>query len=109
MADLKGHHETQGKRIRVLFNGAYIADSIATELVWEHKWYPHLYIPQKDVQTQYLSEPDQPKEAPEAVNGFAKSQVLKLTVGGRSTDSVTQVVEGPLKEYIRFQFDAMGM
>jgi len=107
MADLKGQHQTQGKRIRVLFNGAYIADSIATELVWEHKWYPHVYIPSKDVQTKYLSEPDQQKDAPPAVNEFAKSKVLKLTVDGKSTDQVTQVVEGPLKDYIRFQFDAM--
>src|ERR1700753_5380 len=108
MSYIKGHHEIQGKRVRVLFNGVYVADTTSSALVWEHKWYPHLYVSPKDVQTKYLSEPDQPKSAPEAVDGFAKSKVLKLTVDGKSTDQVTQVLEGPLKDYVRFQFDAMG-
>jgi len=107
MSNLKGHHEHTGKRYRVLFNGTYVADSINTHYVWEHNYYPYAYFPVKDVQTKYLSEADQKKDAPEAVNGFAKSKVLKLTVGNKSTDAVTQVLEGPLKGYVRFQFDAV--
>lgn len=36
------------KRIRILLNGAYIADTDGTSgalLVWEHPYYPQLYLP----------------------------------------------------------------
>lgn len=33
------------KRIRLLFNGAFIADTASALYVWEHEYYPQFYLP----------------------------------------------------------------
>lgn len=33
------------KRIRLLFNGAFIADTTSALYVWEHDYYPQFYLP----------------------------------------------------------------
>lgn len=33
------------KRIRLLFNGAFIADTTSAIYVWEHEYYPQFYLP----------------------------------------------------------------
>jgi len=103
--ELKGHFEHTAKHIRVLYNKVYIADTISAQLVWEHNYHPEIYIPLKDVKEKYLSELDHPKQAPSSVKH--QSKVLKLTVDGKSTDAVVQIVAGPLKNYIRFHFSEM--
>lgn len=33
------------KRIRILFNGTFVADTTSALYVWEHEFYPQLYLP----------------------------------------------------------------
>lgn len=33
------------KRVRILFNGAFVADTTSAIYVWEHEFYPQLYLP----------------------------------------------------------------
>jgi len=33
------------KRIRILYNGAYVADSTKAVFIWEHEYYPQYYLP----------------------------------------------------------------
>lgn len=43
----KGPHKTlpTARRVRILYNGKYIADSTSSLLVWEHPYYPQHYLP----------------------------------------------------------------
>lgn len=40
-------YESTQKRIRLLFNGAIVADTTEALYVWEHKFYPQYYLPMK--------------------------------------------------------------
>lgn len=33
------------KRVRILFNGTFVADTTSALYVWEHEYYPQLYLP----------------------------------------------------------------
>ncbi|KAH6654034.1 hypothetical protein BKA67DRAFT_564011 [Truncatella angustata] len=43
----EGPHKTlpTPKRIRILFNGVYVADTTSALYVWEHPYYPFYYVP----------------------------------------------------------------
>lgn len=43
----EGPHKTlkTPKRIRILFNGVYVADTTSALYVWEHPYYPYYYVP----------------------------------------------------------------
>jgi len=107
MTDLTGHHEHTARRYRVIFNRVTIADTINAQFVWEHKWYPFAYIPLKDVKHEYLSKPEQERVASERIKKFGNAEVLKLQVNGKNTEGVTKLVDGDLKDYIKFEFDDM--
>ena len=46
-----GHVEPVPRRIRATVGGRTIVDSVDARYVWEHPWYPQLYVPAADVET----------------------------------------------------------
>ncbi|KAI1839685.1 hypothetical protein JX265_008704 [Neoarthrinium moseri] len=66
------------KRIRILFNGTYVADTTSALYVWEHPFYPYYYVPLSSFVRGVLH--DNRDEGPLSIMG--------LHVGGRSTDRV---------------------
>lgn len=92
-----GQHELSPKRIRVLLDKTYVADTTSAQLVWEHQYYPCYYIPVKDVKSTVLTE------------GIAKqSGICNVGVRDKAPNKVTLIVDGDLKDHVRFEFSAMG-
>ena len=93
--------ENSPRRVRVLFNKKFVADSTAAKLVWEHRYYPNYYLPESDVQTKYIEKLEKSEDG--------EAHVCKLTVGNRSTNKVLWFDNGELNGLIRFQFSEMGI
>jgi uncharacterized protein (DUF427 family) len=76
----EGPHKTLAtpRRIRILFNGVYVADTTAALFVWEHPYYPYYYVPLSSFARGVLH--DSRDEGPLSLMG--------LHVRGRSTDRV---------------------
>ncbi|KAL7619838.1 hypothetical protein AAE478_010383 [Parahypoxylon ruwenzoriense] len=68
------------RRVRILFNGAYVADTTSALYVWEHEYYPYYYVPADSFVEGALVEPSD--------TGTAPYWVSTLHIGGRSTDRV---------------------
>ncbi|KAI1478929.1 DUF427-domain-containing protein [Daldinia eschscholtzii] len=71
------------RRVRILFNGAYVADTTSAVFVWEHEYYPYYYVPKESVQ-EYLDI----TTAAGAGKRDTECWTAKLTVGERTTDRV---------------------
>ena len=95
------HIEDSPRRVRVLFNKKFIADTKSAKLVWEHPYYPNYFLPVADVQTEYLEKIQK--------NDDGDGQVCRLTVGNRSVDKVIWFEAGVLNGLVRFQFSEMGV
>ncbi|KAF2088815.1 DUF427-domain-containing protein [Saccharata proteae CBS 121410] len=67
------------KRIRVLFNGTYIADTNRALYVWEHPNYPQYYIPLASLPTSY--------HKIDRINNDAAS-ILSLKIGDSKLDRI---------------------
>ncbi|RYP77615.1 hypothetical protein DL771_000983 [Monosporascus sp. 5C6A] len=70
------------RRVRILFGGAWVADTTAALYVWEHPRYPWFYLPRADFAPGCLRSRHQGEGSSE---GF---EVVELRAGGRSTDRV---------------------
>ncbi|KAI1136534.1 DUF427-domain-containing protein [Hypoxylon sp. FL0543] len=66
------------RRVRILFNGEYVADTTSALYVWEHEYYPYFYVPRKSI-TRNL---DTPGSDPGSYS------VATLQVGHKTTDRV---------------------
>lgn len=116
------------RRVRILFFGACLADTIDTSgalLVWEHDYYPQLYLPNKafvkptgfDVVTSERGEIKDNQDRKVAT----KLEIQVQRTEGSSTDSASisdsiirfaDDLEGPAKDlrsYVKIQFNAVGM
>ncbi|KAI5863670.1 DUF427-domain-containing protein [Durotheca rogersii] len=72
-----------GRRIRVLFNGAYVADSTDALFVWEHPYYPFYYLPASSFAPGTLV-----RRRPPSSPAAPPYSTADLRVGGRATDRV---------------------
>lgn len=95
------HIEDSPRRVRVLFNKKFIADTKAAKLVWEHPYYPNYFLPASDIQTKYIEKIQE--------NEGGDGHVCRLTVGNRMVDKVIWFDKGELNGLIRFQFSDMGI
>jgi uncharacterized protein (DUF427 family) len=93
--------ESSLRRVRVLYNKKFIADTTSAKLVWERPYYPNYFLPSSDVQTKYLEKIQKTEDG----DGY----ICTLKVGDRSTDKVLWFEEGELKGLIRFEFSEMGI
>lgn len=99
--------EDTPKRIRILFAGAYVADSTRAKLVWEQPYYPTYYLPADDVETELLVPTGQTSRSPS--RGTADVHTLKA--GDReAADAVLwyrQAEIPAIEDHLRFEWQAM--
>lgn len=99
--------EDTAKRIRVLFGGAYLADTISAKLVWERASYPTYYIPAGDVRTDLLA----PSGRTEHTAGLGDAAVHDVTVGDATAPGAarwyTESTVPGLNGTVRFDWGAM--
>ncbi|KAI2616733.1 DUF427-domain-containing protein [Hypoxylon sp. NC1633] len=69
------------RRVRILFNGVYIADTTAALYVWEHQYYPFFYLP-ADAFPRDALKPNLPPDESESPPAFWTAE---LRAGTRST------------------------
>lgn len=99
--------EDTAKRIRVLFGGAYVADTTHAKLVWERPQYPWYYIPEADVRTELLVATGEQDRSPS--RGTADVHTLKT--GGREAVAgvlwyASSEIDG-LAGHLKFDWGAM--
>ena len=90
------------RRIRLLFNGVYIAETRRAVYIWEHPYYPQLYLPWEAFSV-HVSRRSEPRGEP--------FDVLELDIGGKKTDLVRFVsneVREELRGLVKVNFKAMG-
>ena len=87
--------------MRGLFDSFYVFDTTEARLVWEHPYYPQLYIPISSVKQDVLTK-DQPVDKGES------AFLATLTGRNKSTDRVISFEKGPLAGLVRFEFAALG-
>jgi uncharacterized protein (DUF427 family) len=92
--------EETSRRVRVLFNKKFIADTKSAKFVWEHPYYPIYYLPSSDVQTKYIEKVSATEDG--------EGHICRLAVGNRSTEKVIWYEKGQLAGLIRLQFSEMG-
>ncbi|KAI1385535.1 DUF427-domain-containing protein [Hypoxylon trugodes] len=94
------------RRVRILYNGVYIADTTSAVYVWEHEYYPYFYVPKSSVKEGVLH--------PSQHSNDAAFQTATLRVGDRSTDRVLIFADKGIAEkgkelegLVRFEFGAV--
>lgn len=99
----KGPHklEQTHRRVRALFGGIYIFDTLEPRHVWEHPYYPQFYVPETAVKHGTLS-------SKESLDKDGAAFLATLKIKEKTTDRVLGFDKGPLAGLIRFEFAAMG-
>lgn len=99
--------EAAPKRVRLLFGGEWVVDTVRALYVWERPMYPTYYLPAADVRTDLLAPTGGTKRSPS--RGTAELHTLEA--GGReAVDAVQWFRESPLDGlagHMRFDWDAM--
>ncbi|KAF2733883.1 DUF427-domain-containing protein [Polyplosphaeria fusca] len=100
----EGPHKAQEtpRRVRALFNGQYAFDTTKAFHVWEHPYYPQLYIPTSS----FLPSATLTKTTP-IDNTHNTAHLATLTIGTKSTDRVVIFNTSTLKDLIKLDFPAM--
>jgi hypothetical protein len=78
------------RQISLLFNGAYILKTTNSRYVWEHPYYPQLYVPASELHqnTKNVGLTIKDGETFKTDDGKKVGKQLTLTVGKRSIDQV---------------------
>lgn len=93
--------EQAHRRVRALFDGTYIFDTLEARHVWEHAYYPQYYIPHSAVKSGLLVKDD-------AVDKENSAFLVTLKGKTKTTDRVISFEKGPLAGLVRFEFAAIG-
>lgn len=94
-------YEKTARRVRGLFDGSYVFDTIASVHVWEHPYFPQFYIPSSAVKSGMLDKND-------SVDGEESAFLATLKGANKSTDRVISFEKGPLAGLVRFEAAALG-
>ena len=99
----KGPHklEITPRRVRALFDGAFVFETTEPRHVWEHPYYPQFYIPFSAIKESALTKG-------QAVDEECSAFLATLRGKTRSTERVICFEKGPLSDLVRFDFDALG-
>ncbi len=93
--------ESTPRQVRALFDGVFLFDTTSAKHVWEHKYFPHFWVPKSSIKLELLSRgPAFDKE------GYAYQATVKGSE--RSTNRVVVFEKGPLEGLVRVEFKAMG-
>lgn len=98
--------EQSPKRVRVMFNGMYVADSHPL-LVWERPYYPTYYFPNRDVADEVF----EPTADTASDEDLGTGTAFNIRVGERlAVDAAQRYTDSPvveIREAIRFDWGAM--
>ncbi|MFD2418832.1 DUF427 domain-containing protein [Amycolatopsis pigmentata] len=98
--------ERSVKRVRVVFGGEVVADSVRPLLVWEVPYYPAYYLPREDVRD-VLEPTGNTKRSPSRGEG----RLSTVRVGKHeAVEAATEYPDSPIEElrgHVRFDFAAM--
>ncbi|NIH88069.1 DUF427 domain-containing protein [Amycolatopsis granulosa] len=107
--DARGRVRTEPgtKRVRAVFGGQVVADTLRPLLVWEVPYYPAYYIPRKDVRDDYLVATGETAHSPSR----GDAEVLTVRVGDREAPAAALDYTGSpldgLAGHVRLDFGAM--
>ncbi|KAK7432949.1 hypothetical protein QQZ08_000420 [Neonectria magnoliae] len=103
---------TTSRRVRVIYNHTYVADTTKAVQVWEHDGYPQYYLSASDLKNCHLRDAETIKK-----DGDVLAAIAQLTVPARDaieeakTDRVIRFADddrlGVLKGLVRLEFGAM--
>lgn len=90
--------ETCGKRVRVMFGGEVVADTIRPLLVWEKPYYPTYYFPGSDVRRDLLAPAGNSERSPsrgdaERFTLWVDGRVAESAVGYRETSPIDELAD----------------
>ncbi|KAI9823158.1 MAG: hypothetical protein M1832_002601 [Thelocarpon impressellum] len=94
-------NEVTSRRVRALFNGAFVFDTTAAHHVWEHPYFPQYYVPLESL-VKDNAKIERGKDV-----GDGGAYLATLDVGGKRTDRVVVFEKGALKGLARFEFAAL--
>ena len=94
--------EKTPRRVRAVFNGAYVLDTTEASHVWEHPYYPQFYIPISALQHGSLAKD-------EAVDSDSSAFVSSFTSNRKTTDRLICFEKGPLAGLVRIELSAFGL
>ncbi|KAI9786354.1 MAG: hypothetical protein M1816_008015 [Peltula sp. TS41687] len=92
--------EVTARRVRVLFNRVWVADTTSANHVWEHPYFPQYYLPTTSIKPEVL-------QKGKSVDDNGSAFLATLRVGSRATDRVLVFEKGALAGLVRFEFGAM--
>ncbi len=93
--------ERTARRVRVLYDNVYLADSTSAYHVWEHEYYPQFYFRTSELQVNHVSR--EPIGNDDAVS-FVTYKGLT-----RSDGTALMFTKGKLAGLTRFEFGQMGL
>lgn len=101
-----GHVEPAPRRVRGRLGGEWLFDSTRALYVWEHPYYPRLYLPAEDVRTDLLVD-----EGDTEVTGAGSVELRTIRAGGCERPGAVQLLTGPTDEALtgtcRFEWGAL--
>ncbi|TAQ87830.1 hypothetical protein B7494_g3840 [Chlorociboria aeruginascens] len=92
--------ESTPRRVRGLFDGVWLFDTIKAKHVWEHKYFPQFWVPIDAVKSGVLTKGDSFDPDNSAFKATAHGK-------GKSTPRVIIFEKGPLAGLVRFEFKAL--
>jgi len=97
-----GPHKVEAtpRRVRALFGGVWLFDTISARHVWEHQYYPQFWVPVSSFAPSVLT-----KGKAIDSNGSAFLGVVKGNT--KTTDRVLIFEKGPLEGLVRVEFKAI--
>jgi uncharacterized protein (DUF427 family) len=99
--------EQGGKRIRAVFAGNVVADTVHPLLVWEVPYYPTYYFPRDDVRPEFFAASGRTSHSPS--RGDARLSTIRA--GAReAVDAAQEYAESPIEElrgHVRLDWNAM--
>lgn len=101
----RGRVEPVPRRIRGYAGTDLVFDTLAARYVWEIAYYPHYYVPVRDVNTALLVDDHHPQRAQ-----FGAFQRHSLHAGGRIRTGAVRVfgdADALLPGYVRFEWDSV--
>jgi uncharacterized protein (DUF427 family) len=99
--------EPTPRRIRILFGGTYIADTIHSRFVWEHPYFPQYYLPKSDLPELKKVGQEIKAEGQGKTEGSGRAWQAEVSAEGKSSDRVLVFEGGALDGLVRVEFKAM--
>ncbi len=101
-----GHVEPAPRRVRALLGGEWVCDSTRALYVWEHPYYPQLYLPAADVATRLLVDDDRTETTDQG-----EVALRTLRAGGCERPGGARLLTAPtdptLADTYRFEWSAL--